>query len=117
MARYSQKYKERVVVRLLPPESSPVEAVSQTVGISIGTLERWRADILAKPSGDEARHWTPAARLEAVIATAAMNQGARSAWCREHGVYPTELETWKQGRTPRDGKRGPEARASPEQGA
>ena len=21
---------------------------------------------------------------------------ARSAWCREHGVYPTELETWKQ---------------------
>jgi transposase len=42
------------------------------------------------------RHWTPAARLEAVIATAAMNQSARSAWCREHGVYPTELETWKQ---------------------
>jgi transposase len=31
-----------------------------------------------------------------VIATAAMNQSARSAWCREHGVYPTELETWKQ---------------------
>jgi transposase len=80
---------------LLPPESSPVDRVSQTVGISVGTLERWRAEALAKPSG-EARHWTPAARLEAVIATAAMNQSARSAWCREHGVYPTELETWKQ---------------------
>jgi transposase len=96
MARYSLKFKERVVARLLPPESSAVEAVSQTVGISVGTLERWRAEVLAKPSGDEARHWTPAARLEAVIATAAMNQAARSAWCREHGVYPTELETWKQ---------------------
>jgi transposase len=96
MARYSQKFKERVVARLLPPESSPVEAVSQTVGIRVGTLERWRAEVLAKPSGDEARHWTPVARLEAVIATAAMNQAARSAWCREHGVYPTELETWKQ---------------------
>jgi transposase len=96
MARYSQKFKERVVARLLPPESSPVEAVSQTVGIRVGTLERWRAEVLAKPSGDEARHWTPAARLEAVIATAAMNLAARSAWCREHGVYPTELETWKQ---------------------
>src|ERR1700735_5637128 len=96
MARYSLKFKERVVARLLPPESSAVEAVSQTVGISVGTLERWRAEVLAKPSGDEARHWTPAARLEAVIATAAMNQSARSAWCREHGVYPTELETWKQ---------------------
>ena len=96
MARYSQNFKERVVARLLPPESSPVEAVSQTVGISVGTLERWRADVLAKPSGDAARHWTPAGRLEAVIATAAMNQAARSGWCREHGVYPTELETWKR---------------------
>ena len=95
MARYGQKFKERVVARLLPPESSPVEVVSQTVGISVTTLERWRAEVLAKPSVDEARQWTPAARLEAVIATAAMNQSARSAWCREHGVYPTELETWK----------------------
>ena len=96
MARYGQKFKERVIARLLPPESSPVDRVSQTVGISVGTLERWRAEALAKPSGGEARHWTPAARLEAVIATAAMNQSARSAWCREHGVYPPELETWKQ---------------------
>src|SRR4029077_7598878 len=96
MARYGQKFKERVVARLLPPESSPVDAVSHTVGISVGTLERWRAEVLANPAGDEARHWTPAARLEAVIAAAAMNQSARSAWCREHGVYPTELETWKQ---------------------
>ena len=97
MARYSQKFKERVVARLLPPESSPVEALSQMVGISVTTLERWRAECLAKPSGDEARHWTAAARLEAVIATAAMNEVARSAWCREHGdVYPTALEIWKQ---------------------
>jgi transposase-like protein len=82
MARYGQKFKERVVARLLPPESSPVEAVSQTVGISVTTLERWRAEVLANPSGNEVRHWTPAARLEAVIATAAMNQSARSGWCR-----------------------------------
>ena len=96
MARYGQKFKERVVARLLPPESSSVEAVSQTVGISVTTLERWRAEVLANPAGNEVRHWTPAARLEAVIATAAMNQSARSGWCREHGVYPTELEAWKQ---------------------
>ena len=44
-----KKFKERVVARLLPPESSPVEAVSQTVGISVTTLERWRAEVLANP--------------------------------------------------------------------
>jgi transposase len=62
MARYGQQFKERVVARLLPPESSSEEVVSQTVGISVGTLERWRAEVLARPSGEEARHWTPAAR-------------------------------------------------------
>ena len=39
MARYGQKFKERVVARLLPPENSAVEAASQTVGISVTTLE------------------------------------------------------------------------------
>jgi len=96
MARYGQKFKERVVARLLPPESSPVEEVSQAVGIGTATLERWRAEFLSEPSTGETRHWTPAARLEAVIATAAMDQSARSAWCREHGLYPTELDAWKR---------------------
>jgi len=98
VARYGQKFKERVVARLLPPKSSPVEAVSQKVGISIATLERWRAEALAKPGDGNGgnRYWTAAARLEAVIITASMDEATRSAWCRERGVYSTELEIWKQ---------------------
>ena len=51
--------------------------------------------------------------LEALIATAAMNQATRSAWCHEYGIYPIELETWKQNAIdgldePRDGRRGRE---------
>ena len=69
MARYGQQFIERRAAGLLPPESSPVEVASQTVGISVATLERWRAEVLARPSGEEARHWTPAARSEAVIAS------------------------------------------------
>jgi hypothetical protein len=41
------------------------------------------------------RAWTAAARLQAVIATAAMDEAQLSAWCREQGVYPTELQQWK----------------------
>ncbi len=76
MARYGQAFKDRTVARLLPPESATVEVVSRKVGIGAGTLERWTAD----------------ARLEAVVTTAAMNKAARSVWCREHGVYPAELD-------------------------
>src|SRR5215212_8745550 len=90
MARYGQKFKDAGVACLLPPESPSLEAVSQKVGISVATLERWRAAALAGSDGDGSpRQWTPAARLEAVIATAVMDEAARSAWCREHGLYPT----------------------------
>jgi transposase-like protein len=97
MARYGQKFKDAVVARLLPPESASLEAVSQKVGISVATLERWRAAALAANDGNGSpRPWSPAARLEAVIATAAMDEAARSAWCREHGLFPADLDRWKQ---------------------
>ena len=60
------------------------------------TLERWRAQALAAPGTlASSQRWTPAARLEAVIATAAMDEATRSAWCREQGLYPAELAAWK----------------------
>ena len=70
MARYGQAYKDRIVARLLPPESSSVERVSREVGISVATLERWRADALANRAVAGSQRWTAAARLEAVITTA-----------------------------------------------
>jgi transposase len=35
-------------------------------------------------------------RRASVIATAAMDEAGRSAWCREQGLYPAELDAWKQ---------------------
>jgi len=99
MARYGQKFKDNVVARLLPPQSCPVETLSARIGISVGTLERWRADALANTSdnsGGAPSRWTAVARLEAIIATAAMDEATRGAWCREQGLYPAELDAWKQ---------------------
>jgi transposase len=97
VARYGQAFRDRIIARLLPPESAAIEVVSREVGVSVGTLERWRAQALAAP-GEVAsgQRWTPAARLEAVITTAAMDEAARSVWCREQGLYSAELETWKR---------------------
>ena len=75
MARYGQAFKDRAVARLLPPESKALERVAREVGIVPRTLERWRED-------------AQSSRIEAVITTAAMGEAGRSAWCREHGLYP-----------------------------
>lgn len=97
MARYGQAFKDRVVARLLPPESARVESVSREIGVGVSTLERWRAEALALP--EKARSWTAAARLEAVITTATLDEAACSGWCREQGVYPSELERWRAAAT------------------
>ena len=60
------------------------------------TLERWRADALANGSAAGSPRWTAAARLQAVIVTAVMDEATRSAWCREQGLFPAELDTWKR---------------------
>ncbi|WP_162634449.1 transposase, partial [Ralstonia sp. GX3-BWBA] len=93
MARYGQAFKDRAVARLLPPESAAVEAVAGEIGVNADTLERWRSEALAKPARE--RIWTAAARLEAVITTAAMDETARSAWCRKNGVYAQQLAQWR----------------------
>ena len=93
MARYGQAFKDRAVARLLPPESAALAVISQEIGISADTLERWLADALSKPA--RGRAWTAGARLEAVITTASMSESDKSAWCREHGVYPNELDQWR----------------------
>ena len=36
------------------------------------------------------------ARLQAVIVTAVMDAATRSAWCREQGLFPAELDAWKR---------------------
>src|SRR3954469_6280472 len=79
VARYGQAFRDRIVARLLPPESAAIDVVSREVGVSVGTLERWRAQALAAPGElASSQRWTPAARLEAVITTAAMDEAARS---------------------------------------
>lgn len=110
MARYGQAFKDRAVARLLPPESASIETVAQELSISVSTLERWRAEALSRPQTK--RTWTATARFEAVLVTSALDEAGRSAWCRKHGVYPQELDRWREAATQALAE-PEEARASP----
>ena len=67
---------------------------------------------MGKPAQEKV--WTAAARLQAVIATAAMDEVSRNAWCRENGLYAHQLQQWKDSAT--QSLAAPEeSRASPSQ--
>jgi len=36
-----------------------------------------------------------AARFDAALTTASMDEATRSAWCRSNGVYPQALAQWR----------------------
>ena len=102
---------DRAVARLLPPESAAVEVVAREIGVGARTLQRWREDVQSRPA--RGRAWTAGGRLEAVITAAAMDETAKSAWCREHGVYPAELDKCRTSATVALAE-PEEARASPQ---
>ena len=90
---------------MLPPESASAEDVGREIGVGADTLERWRSEALSRPARERA--WTAAARFDAVLTTAAMDEAAKSAWCRANGVYAQDLAAWRQSAT--------EALAEPEE--
>ena len=100
------------MARLLPPESASVGEISREIGVSVQTLERWREDAQTRPA--RGRVWSATARLEAVITAAALDEAGKNAWCREHGVYPAELDKWCASATaalaePEDARASPQA--------
>ena len=97
MARYSSEFKERAVARLLPPERAESSRVSQEIGVWVATLERWRVEALPRPARERA--WAAAARLEAVITSAAMDEAQRGAWCREKGFSPRTSRSGERARS------------------
>jgi len=82
---------------MLPPQSASAEEVAREVGVSASTLERWHSEALAQSPGKKV--WTAAARFDAVLVTAAMDEAAKAAWCRASGVYLKDLHAWRESAT------------------
>lgn len=101
MTRYSNELKEQIMKKMMPPSSRSVADIARETGISTPTLYAWKQQFQKQgyivPSKSSRPHgWDAKAKLAAVIKTAALNETERSAWGREHGVYPEQLEAWKR---------------------
>ena len=51
MARFGQSFKDKAMARLLPPECAAVEIVAREACIGMGTLLRWREQLLGHEAG------------------------------------------------------------------
>jgi len=101
MPRYSEERKAAVLNKLLPPQNRSVLSVAAEEGISDVTLYSWlkqcRQQGMPVPgyrnAGDDG---SPEAKLAVVVETASMSEAELGGYCREKGLYPEQVQRWKE---------------------
>ena len=100
MKTYSPERKAAVLARMLPPHNQSVGQLSRLEGIPPETLYHWRseADIAGLPVSEEKtppREWSRVARFAVLVETASLSAHAVAEYCRRNGLYPEQIQQWK----------------------
>lgn len=100
MPKYSLERKEAVLSKLLSPNNQSFAELSREEGISVQTLYDWRNKArqsgVLMPNSDSSNKWDRQTKFTVVLETAAMNEQELSTYCREKGLYPTQIEHWRE---------------------
>ncbi len=84
-----------------PPHRQSVAQISAELGIHIVTLYNWRKawrlqGEVVPASEKDPDGWSAADKFTVVLETAGLNATELSAYCRERGLFPEQVERWRQ---------------------
>ncbi len=101
MRRYSEDVKADVRRRMSPPHRQSVARISEELGIHVITLYKWRKawrlqGEVVPASEKDPEGWSATDKFTVVLETAGLNATELSAYCRERGLYPEQVERWRQ---------------------
>lgn len=101
MKRYAPERKEAILRKMAPPQNMSVAELARQEGISDVTLYNWRAKARQRgavlPSNSKAPDkWSSEDKFRIVLETSPLNATELSTYCRKHGLYPEQVEAWKQ---------------------
>lgn len=95
--RYSKLEKEKLISRMLPPESISVSDLSKETGISKSTLQTWKTKAV-KPKNTEnnngKRVVSPKDRFLIVMDTYLLSEAELARYCREKGLFVEDVKKW-----------------------
>ena len=101
MRRYSEAVKADVRKRMSPPMRQSVAQISAELGIHVVTLYNWRKSWrlqgeVVPASEKDPEGWGSTDKFTVVLETAGLNATELSAYCRERGLFPEQVERWRQ---------------------
>jgi transposase len=98
---YSEAVKADIRKRMSPPARQSMARISEDTGIHIATLyarrKGWRLEGEVVPASQkDPEGWNAADMFTVVLETAGLNATELSFYCRERGLYPDQVERWRQ---------------------
>ena len=98
---YSPERKQAVLKKMLPPNNIAIAEIAKEEGINESTLYNWRSQArnegrLMPNSDNTPQGWSSKDKFAAVMETSAMSQAEIAEYCRQRGLYPTQLAEWRQ---------------------
>ena len=101
MRRYSEAVKADVRRRMSPHMRQSVAQISAELGIHVVTLYNWRKawrlqGEVVPASEKDPEGWGATDKFTVVLETAGLNATELSAYCRERGLFPEQVERWRQ---------------------
>ena len=84
-----------------PPHRQSVARISEELGIHVVTLYNWRKTWrlqgeVVPASEKEPEGWSAADKFTLVLESAGLNATELSGYCRERGLFPEQVERWRQ---------------------
>ena len=101
MRRYSEAVKADVRRRMSPQMRQSVARISEELGIHVMTLYKWRKTWrlqgeVVPASEKEPEGCSAPDKFTVVLDTAGLNATELSAYCRQKGLYPEQVDRWRQ---------------------
>jgi transposase-like protein len=101
MTRYSTEFIEQALQKVLSRGNQSIVSVARDLNVNDHTLRYWikmQSNQVRPTTATKERRpidWTAAERLQALQESYALTDEQLQAWCRERGLFPHHLASWK----------------------
>ncbi len=99
--RYSQRLRNAILRKVLPPENQLVSAVSKEFGVSMQTIQRWMSlakdgTLTTEDAVVPVNNKPLEEKFEFVLEAARLPDTDKGSWLRENGIHEEHLSLWEQ---------------------
>ena len=101
--QYSDAFVEQALIKVYSRgEGRTIRDVADDINVSYVTLKNWvkrkTLDDVSVSAAKEKRpqDWQRDEQLAALMETHGLGEEALQGWCREHGIFPHHLDSWRQ---------------------